>query len=119
MPRPPDATPKAIPTYTNARITFAVTITFDRFQRSMYTPAGRLRMSHGNMALNVTALMSRASSVSMMASNGRAAAFIPSPRLETADAENCIQNWRGRRLRDSVIDRTVQRLHYEMPLNLP
>jgi hypothetical protein len=43
------------------------------------------------MELKDTAEMSRVSCVSEMARRGIAAAFAPSPRFDTSDAENCRQ----------------------------
>ena len=57
------------------------TISLRRSTRSVITPAGKVKTSHGSRCATAMRLMSRALRVTAEASHGYAMAAMPSPRL--------------------------------------
>ena len=73
MEREPTAAEIAIMPKRIARMMFAITMSFLRSKRSMYTPAGSERTNHGTIELKLTPAISRSSDVRDKVSSGAAA----------------------------------------------
>jgi hypothetical protein len=61
----------------------------------MTTPRGSDKINHGAIDAKLTSEINRTSSVRVRANSGPAAATIPSPRLEIAEAPRCRQKVLG------------------------
>ena len=76
---------------TSARVASTVHMTRRRSRRSTSAPAGRANSSQGSQPAKVTTDTASGSRVRVAASSGRAARYMPSPRLEMAEAAHSLR----------------------------